>query len=203
MVVTYDAKRCIHAEECVHGLPQVFDPNRRPWIDAGQASPQEIAEVVMRCPTGALYYKHREMSEPVPKSNRVAIAPDGPLYLHGDVELTLADGSVVKETRVALCRCGDSQNKPFCDNTHLESGFSDAGQLQEAQPESADPCEEAPLKVSAAPDGPLIVQGPVQLQGSQSQEPLSLSGGALCRYGASKNKPFCDGSHAQTGFQAD
>ena len=32
VTVTYDAKRCIHAAECVHGLPGVFDPDAKPWI---------------------------------------------------------------------------------------------------------------------------------------------------------------------------
>ena len=35
ITVTYDAKRCIHAAECVHGVPEVFDPERKPWINAG------------------------------------------------------------------------------------------------------------------------------------------------------------------------
>ena len=33
VTVTYDAKRCIHAAECVHGLPGVFDPKARPWVN--------------------------------------------------------------------------------------------------------------------------------------------------------------------------
>lgn len=40
--VTWDQKRCIHAATCVHGLPDVFDPGRRPWIDLDQASADAI-----------------------------------------------------------------------------------------------------------------------------------------------------------------
>ncbi len=49
--------------------------------------------------------------------------------IEGDLTLSLPDGSALRETRAALCRCGSSQNKPFCDNTHLETKFSDPGGL--------------------------------------------------------------------------
>ncbi|WP_176719473.1 (4Fe-4S)-binding protein, partial [Rhodohalobacter halophilus] len=51
--VSYDVKRCIHAAECVKGLPKVFDPNKKPWIEPDNASAKEIADVIERCPTGA------------------------------------------------------------------------------------------------------------------------------------------------------
>jgi uncharacterized Fe-S cluster protein YjdI len=49
LVVHYDVKRCIHAEECVHGLPSVFDPVRRPWIDPEAADAASVVELVERC----------------------------------------------------------------------------------------------------------------------------------------------------------
>lgn len=52
--VTYDPNTCIHAAECVKGLPAVFDVSRKRWIDPDAASPAEVAEVVGRCPSGAL-----------------------------------------------------------------------------------------------------------------------------------------------------
>ena len=50
---------------------------------------------------------------------------DGPLIVRGDVELRSPDGEVIKKNRrtVALCRCGLSSIKPFCDGTHKASGF--------------------------------------------------------------------------------
>jgi len=53
LAVTFDIDRCIHAAECARGLPQVFDPERRPWIDTSQAAANKIVEVIHRCPTGA------------------------------------------------------------------------------------------------------------------------------------------------------
>ncbi len=57
ITVSYDARRCIHAQECVHGLPEVFDPERRPWVDPDGASPERVAAVVRACPTGALQFE--------------------------------------------------------------------------------------------------------------------------------------------------
>ncbi len=52
------------------------------------------------------------------------MVPGGPLYVRGPIVLKDAAGAVVFEgTRAALCRCGASQNKPFCDNSHLQVGF--------------------------------------------------------------------------------
>ncbi len=126
IVVTYDVRRCIHAEECVHGLPSVFDPDRRPWIDAGAATPDQIADVVHACPTGALGYRRTDggPEEPDPAEPAIRMAADGPLYVAGRLSIESADGEVVFEgKRVALCRCGASKNKPFCDNSHVEAGF--------------------------------------------------------------------------------
>jgi CDGSH-type Zn-finger protein len=50
----------------------------------------------------------------------------GPLWVHGGIPVTAADGTAYPvRNRVTLCRCGASANKPFCDGTHIESGFDD------------------------------------------------------------------------------
>lgn len=128
ITVTYDPVRCIHAAECVRSLPLVFDPSRRRWIQLEHAQADDIAAVVRRCPTGALQYTlalgDPETADAAP---RVQARRRGPLYVRGDVQLTTEDGVVIATgTRLALCRCGASRNKPFCDGSHLEIGF-DAG----------------------------------------------------------------------------
>ena len=77
VTVFYDRGRCRHYAECVRGLPQVFDPTRRPWIRADLADPNTIAEVVRRCPTGALHGRllAAEPEQPAPPT---IIARDPP-----------------------------------------------------------------------------------------------------------------------------
>ncbi|MEV1074160.1 (4Fe-4S)-binding protein [Micromonospora parva] len=57
VTVTFEAGLCRHAAECVRGLPEVFDTGRRPWIRPDGAEAERLAEVVGRCPSGALQYE--------------------------------------------------------------------------------------------------------------------------------------------------
>jgi uncharacterized Fe-S cluster protein YjdI len=75
VTVFYDRGRCRHYAECVRGLPQVFDPTRRPWIRADLADAQAVAEVVRRCPTGALHYRLLA-AEPEEPTHPTVITPD-------------------------------------------------------------------------------------------------------------------------------
>ena len=199
--VTWSQVRCIHAEVCVHGLPGVFDAKRRPWIEPDQAeSADGLAAIVFNCPTGALHLTEGP-EEPTPDANLVTLAPDGPLYVRGDVTVVDAEGeTVVRDTRIALCRCGRSGHKPFCDNSHL-GHFEDAGALGDTAPLKGTGPETGGLRITLAPDGPLRVEGPLTCDGADGQS-ASGSKTALCRCGASANKPFCDGSHRDIGFEA-
>lgn len=208
IVIRYDAARCIHAKECVHGLPDVFDAERRPWVDAAAEPADRIADVVCRCPTGALTYERTDggPAEPVLGHNVIRVEANGPLYVSGDIELTMPDGEVMRETRAALCRCGDSKNKPYCDNTHLEAGFTAPASLGESKlrEEPAEAEEPAPtdLRLSLSPNGSIKLLGPVTIDAGDSDSQTG-SRGFLCRCGASENKPYCDGSHKRIEFQAE
>lgn len=125
--VSYDVRRCIHAAECVHGLPDVFDPGRKPWIDPDRAEAEQLLQVIMRCPTGALHLERSdgEPAEPTPERNTAIVERNGPVYFRGDLEIVTREGEVLlKDTRIALCRCGASENKPFCDGSHVRVGFA-------------------------------------------------------------------------------
>jgi CDGSH-type Zn-finger protein/uncharacterized Fe-S cluster protein YjdI len=204
LTVEYLPPRCIHAAECVRGLPAVFDPERRPWIDASQAEADAIADVIRRCPTGALRWRRKDGGpEETPDEHAtMSVAPDGPVWVRGPIRLKLPSGETVEDTRVALCRCGQSKHKPYCDNSHVGAGFRDPGALGEGRMKEADGTEDAAVELSAAPNGPIFLKGPVTVTGADGR---SVSGvtGALCRCGASNKKPFCDGMHKQIGFEAD
>jgi uncharacterized Fe-S cluster protein YjdI/CDGSH-type Zn-finger protein len=130
--IGYDAERCIHAGECLRGLPAVFDTARRPWILPSGASADAIAAVIAKCPSGALHFMRRDggAAEAAPDHTEIVPTPGGPLYVRGAVQLRSADGCVIiEETRLALCRCGQSDNKPFCDNSHHRIAFDDPGDV--------------------------------------------------------------------------
>jgi CDGSH-type Zn-finger protein len=104
----------------------VFDNQRRPWVVVDNGSPDEIGEVIQRCPTGALHFRRRDggPQEPVPEQAIVQERPNGPLFMRGNVAIFSADRTPIREdTRAALCRCGASANKPFCDGSHRKVGF--------------------------------------------------------------------------------
>lgn len=194
---------------------------------------------------------------------------NGPYIIRGVHTLSDAHGGRIETKAVfALCRCGGSANKPFCDGTHSKIEFSsgrDAGgpggrresyagkriaihdnrsicahagictdtlkgvwRMNEEpwiDPDGADPaeiietirrCPSGALSYSldgaqaAEPmsepairvekDGPYRVTGGCALDGADWAEGALRTRFTLCRCGASKNKPFCDGSHRDAGF---
>ncbi|HWJ44066.1 MAG TPA: (4Fe-4S)-binding protein [Gaiellaceae bacterium] len=125
--VDWEPKLCIHVQNCVRSLPQVFKADERPWIVIDAAAADEVAAAVERCPTGALHYRRLDGApqEQAPAETTVDPRPNGPLFLRGRLRIVDDDGEVIREdTRVALCRCGGSANKPFCDGTHRTNGFT-------------------------------------------------------------------------------
>jgi len=206
IVVTYEARRCIHAEECVHGLPAVFDSKRKPWVDTKAARADEAAHAIERCPTGALQYERRDggPQEAAPPKNTIRLAADGPLYLHGRVRVDDAQGQpVVRDTRVALCRCGRSALKPFCDGSHTKAGFKDAGVVPKPQVQAdAGKSGDGALTILCQADGSLAVTGDFELVDAKGAVVARGNAAWLCRCGGSGNKPFCDGTHKKIGFKA-
>jgi uncharacterized Fe-S cluster protein YjdI len=123
--VTWNPALCIHYGACVGGSAHAFDPRRRPWIDVNAETANRIAEIIDGCPTGALHARLLQGEQPV-DDEPVAIWPqqDGPLFVRGHVWVVGPDGVAIREdTRMALCRCGASQNKPYCDDSHFRIGF--------------------------------------------------------------------------------
>src|SRR5574340_68512 len=114
--VAWEPRLCIHVGECFRQLPQVFQPESRPWIKVEAASADEIARVVMLCPTGALHFERLDggEEEPQPEETTIQARVNGPLFVRGKVRITGPGGHLIREdTRLALCRCGASANKPF------------------------------------------------------------------------------------------
>jgi CDGSH-type Zn-finger protein/uncharacterized Fe-S cluster protein YjdI len=203
--VSWDGRLCIHVGECGRSEGELFVSGRTPWCDPNVAgSAEHVADVCQRCPTGALTYLRKDggAAEQAPARNQVVVSNDGPLYFTGELEIdgAAADQPGVK-FRAALCRCGASKNKPFCDNSHRAAGFHDHGAVGAGG--DAQISEGGKLQVRRAPNGPLLVNGSFTIVAGSGRTAWRGTRAALCRCGQSKNRPFCDGAHKAAGFEAE
>ena len=123
VTVYYDARRCLHFAECIRGLPDVFDVQQRPWIQPENAPAESVAEVIRRCPSGALHYDLADgLPEQPDRPTTVHAVKDGPLTLRGELAIETDEGEL-SELRAALCRCGRTENQPFCDHECKRTGW--------------------------------------------------------------------------------
>ena len=197
------------------------------------------------------------------KITNITLAPNGPCMVKHLTSFSSQKGTIEAEESIALCRCGKSSNKPYCDGTHTKIGFSTDNTEQSLEnkqddyvgqkitihdnrsicahagictddlsavfrmkqepwidPDAADVeaiiaviqnCPSGALSYTVenndaavqntvasifiAPNGPYVVSDCPDLQGTDWREGASKNQYTLCRCGASKNKPFCDGSH--------
>jgi len=202
--VSWDGRLCIHVGECTRAKGELFKSGRKPWGQPDLGSADYVAEVARRCPTGSLTYARKDggATETAAETNTVAVANNGPLYLRGDLHIESAgDDLPGVRFRAALCRCGGSSNKPYCDNTHEINGFEERGAVGEVG-DGID-VSGGPLKIRSAPNGPLLLSGNFAISSGHGSVAWKGTKAALCRCGASNNKPFCDGSHKEAGFVAD
>ena len=200
IAVHWDSTRCIHTARCLNALPQVFDVQRRPWVDIEAADADAVAEAVETCPTGALRYERLDgapQEEPVRPAVAIPI-DDGPLLLMGDLRVQNPEGeTIAEEHRLTLCRCGRTRNQPFCDNSHIMAGFR--SREYEARPDAGREPEpgaaQAQTTITATRDGSLHVEGRIQVMTPSGEMLADVDDVWLCRCGRSGSKPFCDGSH--------
>ncbi|MYH51775.1 MAG: hypothetical protein F4139_02370 [Gemmatimonadetes bacterium] len=146
------------------------------------------------------------MSDTRRTPNVAEVPPAGPLCLTGRIKVEVGGEIVADTDDVALCRCGHSSNKPYCDGSHRKVGFDDPGVIQggrlvPVRDADGDEAADKPVTIVCATDGPLLVRGPLKVVASDGGTSEGVKG-ALCRCGVSSTKPFCDGSHRETGFVA-
>ena len=124
LTVVWKPGLCFHAKECVGGLPGVFKPNDKPWIQVDNASTEALMATIDKCPSGALsYYKNAEgrpdEASAETTETKVEVMDPGPLLVYGTIEVKHPDGSIETKTRsTAFCRCGKTGNNPYCDGSH-------------------------------------------------------------------------------------
>jgi uncharacterized Fe-S cluster protein YjdI len=126
VTVVWEAEKCIHSAICVKNLPNVFLPNEKSWIKIDAASTEDLVSTIKKCPSGALSFYMNNEDEKTSESleTKVEVLENGLLLVYGTVKVTHRDGrEETKNKTTAFCRCGASQNKPFCDGAHVKEEF--------------------------------------------------------------------------------
>jgi uncharacterized Fe-S cluster protein YjdI len=128
VTIVWKPSECVHSGICFRGLGDVFDPRKRPWVTIEGSSTDKIIAQVQKCPSGALsYYLNRDADEETIKVEAETIVEtmqNGPLLVYGNVSVKDVSGNITKKNNVtAFCRCGASENKPYCDGSHKRTGF--------------------------------------------------------------------------------
>lgn len=120
LTITWKPHLCIHSAKCFNGLPEVFNPRVHPWITPEGSTAEEIISQINMCPSGALSYTQSKQSPKMENTKvHITVLDKGPYLVKGNFIIVDTNGNEEeKEGNVAFCRCGLSNNKPFCDGTH-------------------------------------------------------------------------------------
>ncbi|MCF6344762.1 MAG: CDGSH iron-sulfur domain-containing protein [Devosiaceae bacterium] len=199
ITILFDGKKCIHARNCVLSQPEVFKAGvKGDWIFPDNASAEDIAILAQICPSGAIQYERNDggKNEAAPKVNTARVSENGPVIVRGELVI---DGEVAGN-RATLCRCGKSKNKPFCDGAHSADGFAATGEIPVIEAQALDN-RDGKLTITSIEDGPIMIDGNVEVLMGSGKKSTTTQKLALCRCGASANKPYCDGSHVKIGFK--
>ena len=145
ITVHWKPAKCIHATTCYRELNEVFNLRERPWVNMDGASTEKIIDIVRRCPTDALTYEWKEegkVSDKAPESGlteadklkeaknhpaEIRIMKNGPYVVEGDFTMIGSNGQELRQMLMtSFCRCGASEEMPFCDGSHRIEDFTDS-----------------------------------------------------------------------------
>jgi len=136
-------------------------------------------------------------------NNIIRPIENGPLHITGTLELLDSEGKLIeKSEELYLCRCGQSNNKPYCDGQHKQTEFVDAGVFVKPPESEEAQNNQGPLSIKVQASGPLIFRGDACIEDASGQKIYRKVGG-LCRCEKSANRPFCDGTHSKIGFETE
>ena len=130
LLLRFYTQRCIHARMCVLGEPEVFLANTPvEGLFPDRATPERIAIVAANCPSRAITYDRFDggPNEAGPRVNALRVRENGPLAVMAEMRIAGHEHATGSTFRATLCRCGASNNKPFCDGSHGRAGFAAEG----------------------------------------------------------------------------
>ena len=201
VTIHFESKRCIHSRFCVLEAPSVFKANTPgAWIYPDTMAAEALVAVAHKCPSGAIRWLRHDggLEESAPPVNTLHVRENGPYAVHGQLKIAGRDDGF----RATLCRCGQSQNKPWCDGSHVAAAFNASGEPPTGAVDAL-AVRDGVLSVTPLKNGPLQVQGNLEMCAGTGRTVARTTDAVLCRCGHSKNKPFCDRSHVAAGFEAE
>lgn len=143
-------------------------------------------------------------TKPVYSGNSIMVRPDGPLVCKGETDIILQNANaevILKDKEFALCRCGLSKNKPFCDGTHKTEGIKMAQSFSDEREEDINEIKDA-MTITVKNNAMYSINGPVTIFSRDGLSKTTRTKATLCRCGQSDKKPFCDAKHKKCGFVA-
>jgi uncharacterized Fe-S cluster protein YjdI len=130
VIFTFDEGKCIQSRRCSKALPSVFVEGQPLSLNiTDDIDPDELIATVNACPSGALSWDfvgddQQPVSEDIEEFKTTArVQADGPLIITGKLFIKHKDGSTETRDRSSFCRCGKSEEKPFCDGSHDIAGW--------------------------------------------------------------------------------
>ena len=146
--------------------------------------------------------ENKKSDKPVYTGNSIMVRPNGPLICKGDTDITLQNANdeiILKDKEFALCRCGLSKNKPFCDGSHKTQDEEMPQAFTDEREENISSLS-GDLTITVKVNAMYSINGPVTIFSRDGLSKTTRTKGALCRCGHSEKKPFCDAKHKQCGF---
>ena len=199
VTIRFEAKKCIHSRNCVLGRPDVFVPNvPGEWIHPDRATAGEVAHLALTCPSGAITFERNDggPGEPAAAGEHGARARERPARAARRARDRRPPGRLPRDPvplrrleEQALLRRESQRARPSVRRGEPATKESEALAVRGG-----------PLAVTPTPNGPLRVQGPLEIVTGTGRTILRTTETYLCRCGASANKPYCDGSHKRIGF---
>lgn len=120
--ITFNRSICSGAAQCVEKYSHIYSSEgSTDWIFPDKGNSEEIKQSIINCPSGALSFQinQKQSSGETYEKSRIDIVKKGPLHIKGDITLEgISFSTNANKQKYSLCRCGASQNKPFCDYSH-------------------------------------------------------------------------------------